>query len=58
MVREAPQPVTDPVTGNVIDVKPGKVIGRIRVLTIKETASYGVLEEGTARRGDLVESAP
>jgi curli biogenesis system outer membrane secretion channel CsgG len=58
VVREAPQPVTDPVTGNVIDVKPGKVIGRIRVLTIKETASYGVLEEGTARRGDMLEIAP
>jgi curli biogenesis system outer membrane secretion channel CsgG len=58
VVREAPRPVTDPVTGNVIDVKPGKVIGRIRVETVKESASYGVLEEGTARRGDLLEQAP
>ena len=58
VVREAPHPVTDPVTGNVIDVKPGKVIGRIRVVTVKETASYGVLEEGSARRGDLLEHAP
>ena len=58
VVRGAPEPLTDPVTGNTIDVKPGKVLGRIRVQTIKETASYGVLEEGTARRGDLLERAP
>ena len=58
VVRDAPRAVTDPVTGNVIDVKPGKVSGRIRVHTVKETASYGVLEEGTARRGDLLEQAP
>lgn len=58
VVRGAPEPLTDPVTGNTIDVKPGKVLGRIRVQTIKDTASYGVLEEGTARRGDLLERAP
>ena len=58
VVRAAPRPVTDPVTGNVIDVKPGKVIGRISVQTVKETAAYGVLEEGTAQRGDLLERAP
>lgn len=58
LVRESPRPVTDPVTGNVIDVKPGKVTGRISVSTVKETAAYGVLVDGTARRGDLLERAP
>lgn len=58
VVREAPQPLTDPVTGDVLDVKPGKVTGRIRVETVKEHASYGVLEDGTARRGDRLEPAP
>lgn len=58
IVREAPRNVTDPVTGNVIDSKPGRVAGRILVTTVKENASYGVLQEGTARRGDLLEQAP
>ena len=58
LVRESPRPVTDPVTGNVIDVKPGKVTGRISVSMVKEAAAYGVLEDGTARRGDLLEKAP
>lgn len=58
VVRDAPRPVTDPVTGDEIDVKPGKVIGRVRVQTVKETAAYGVLVEGAARRGDVLEKAP
>jgi curli biogenesis system outer membrane secretion channel CsgG len=58
VVRATPRPVTDPVTGDVIDVKPGKVIGRVRVQTVKETAAYGVLVDGAARRGDVLETAP
>ena len=58
VVRASPRPVTDPVTGDVIDVKPGKVIGRVRVQTVKETAAYGVLVDGVARRGDVLETAP
>jgi len=58
VVRATPRPVTDPVTGDVIDVKPGKVIGRVRVQTVKETAAYGMLVEGEARRGDVLETAP
>ena len=58
VARGEPRQVTDPATGDVIDTKPGKVTGRIRIHTVKESASYGVLEEGTARRGDLLEQAP
>ena len=57
VVRGSPREVTDPVTGNVIDVVPGKVIGRIRVKEVKETASYAEIVEGEARRGDALEPA-
>lgn len=58
VVRGRAREVTDPVTGNVIDTVPGGIEGRIRVETVKETASYAVLEEGRAERGQVLEQAP
>lgn len=54
-VRGAPREIKDPVTGNVIDVIPGKVTGRIRVQEVKDSASYAEIVEGTAQRGDMLE---
>lgn len=56
VVRGAPREVTDPVSGNPIDVIPGKVSGRIRVEEVKATSAYGVFVEGAAGRGDVLEA--
>ncbi len=58
VVRGGPRDVTDPVTGNVIDVIPGKVVGRVRVKEVKESASYAEVLEGTAQRGGVLERVP
>lgn len=58
VVRREGRSVTDPVTGNVIDMVPGRITGTVRIDTVQPTAAYGSLVEGEARRGDLVESAP
>jgi curli biogenesis system outer membrane secretion channel CsgG len=55
LVREGPREVTDPVTGNVIDVVPGKVVGRVKVREVNDESSYADLLEGVARRGDCLE---
>lgn len=55
-VRGAPREITDPVTGNVIEVLPGRVTGRIRVVEVKDSTAYAEVLEGAARRGDLLEA--
>lgn len=57
VVREPGRAVTDPVTGQVIERLPGRVVGRVRVAQVKATAAHAVLLEGTARRGDVLEPA-
>jgi curli biogenesis system outer membrane secretion channel CsgG len=54
-VRGPPREIKDPVTGNTIDLIPGKVSGRIRIQEVKESASYAELLEGSATRGDVLE---
>ncbi len=54
-VREESHPVTDPNTGNVIGRTPGKIIGRIRIISINETTSDGVVLSGEAGRGHYLE---
>lgn len=56
-IRGPAREVTDPVTGNVIDVISGKVSGRIRVIEVKETSSYAEVLEGSPERGDVLEAA-
>lgn len=58
VVRGAPREVTDPVTGNVIDVIPGKVSGRLRVVEVKDASAYAEVVDGIAARGDVLEPAP
>ncbi len=54
-VRGAPREITDPVTGNVIEVLPGRVSGLIRVVEVKDSVAYAELLEGAAKRGDTLE---
>ncbi len=56
-VREPPKSVTDPVTGNVIDRLPGRLIGKLEVKTVNETSSHATLVQGAAKRGDHLEEA-
>ncbi len=57
-VRGEGRVVTDPVTGDVIDRRAGPVIGRVEVTAVRPSAAEGVLLEGRARRGDLLEPVP
>lgn len=56
VIRGPAREVTDPVTGNVIDVISGKVSGRIRVLEVKDLSAYAEVLEGTPERGDVLEA--
>jgi len=55
LVRKAPREVTDPVTGNVIEVVPGPVIGWVQITKVNAASAHGVLKEGVANRGDYLE---
>lgn len=50
-VHEEPRHITDPLTGDVIDITPGRVTGRIELLAIKDLSSDARLLEGSAQRG-------
>jgi len=58
IVREKGHDVTDPTTGDVIDVIPGPVLGRIKVYEIRPAAAYAKVLEGRVRRGDYLEPKP
>lgn len=55
VVRDAPRDITDPVTGNVIERRAGRVMGRIQVTEVLDTSAHAVLLDGEARRGDRLE---
>ncbi len=55
LVREEGRDIQDPITGNVLEKVPGRVVGRIRVREVKPLSAEAVLLEGTARRGHLLE---
>jgi curli biogenesis system outer membrane secretion channel CsgG len=55
-VREAGRDITDPVTGNVIENVPGKVIGRIKVTSVGDASAHAVIVAGRATRGDYLEA--
>jgi curli biogenesis system outer membrane secretion channel CsgG len=53
--RTAGQPVTDPETGDLLTVLPGRVIGRIRIERVDPTVSFGrALDGGGFERGHLL----
>ncbi len=59
LVREPGRPVTDPLTGDVIDVVAGRTLGRIRLTEIRPTSSVAVPVEGAGfSRGALLEALP
>ena len=47
--------ITDPATGNVIDVVPGDVTGKIRVTRVGPLAATAEILEGNAERGQGLE---
>ena len=55
MVCDLPQRITDPVTGNVIETRPGRVVGRIRVQKVYPESAHAALLQGAARRGQVLE---
>ncbi len=55
-VRAEGRRITDPITGNVIDVMPGRVKGLIQIQSVGPAASQATLLEGSAQRGDLLET--
>ncbi|MFC1461883.1 hypothetical protein ACFLQR_05135 [Verrucomicrobiota bacterium] len=54
-IREEKRPITDPSTGNVINWKAGKIVGRIRITRVHATSADGVLLSGEAKRGNFLE---
>ena len=57
VVREQGRDITDPVTGDVIERLPGKVIGRIRVDEVQPLAAHALIIEGSAFRGAYLEAS-
>ena len=57
LVREEGRSVTDPVTGDVLERIPGRVIGELEIVTVQEASSHARLLDGKARRGDFLEAA-
>ncbi len=55
LVREEGREITDPVTGNRIEIIPGRAIGKVRVEEVKALSSHAVILEGEARRGLYLE---
>ena len=53
-VRGHPQPVTDPVSGNVLRELPGPVTGRVRIDQVDLQSATGRLIDGWAERGAVV----
>ncbi len=54
-VREASRNITDPVTGNVIENVPGRVVGHVQVRTVNPTSAHAGFLDGTAERGQFLE---
>jgi curli biogenesis system outer membrane secretion channel CsgG len=55
LVREDGRNVTDPITGNVIERIPGQVVGKVKVVNVREQSAHAVILQGLARRGHLLE---
>ncbi len=50
-IHEEGRTITDPGTGNVIDIIAGKIVGQIKITGVRTTAADGVLISGQAKRG-------
>lgn len=55
-VREAGTPVTDPQTGDLLDVLPGGIVGKIEIAQVRDSSAKArVVEGGGFARGQLLE---
>lgn len=57
LVREEGRRITDPVTGDVLERIPGRVIGEVEIRSLQPLTAHAVLLEGEARRGDFLQVA-
>lgn len=55
IIREAGRPITDPATGNVLDMVPGAILGKLVVTAVTKNSSQATISEGRAERGDYLE---
>ncbi len=53
--RGRPREVTDPASGNVIELMPGPLTAYLRVTQVNETSAFAELVKGTTQRGDFLE---
>ena len=59
VAREPPRLVTDPLTGDALDMFPGRVIGRLRIDEVRPTTSLATpIEGGPFPRGTWLEAVP
>ena len=54
-VRDKGRDITDPITGNIIETVPGKVIGHVQVTEVKRRSARGIILDGKAYRGCFLE---
>lgn len=54
-VRETGRMVTDPITGEIIENIPGRVVGKVRVVEVLPASAHARLISGYARRGFFLE---
>ncbi len=57
VVREEGRRITDPITGDVIERMPGRVIGHVKIRAVHPVSAHAVLLEGKASRGDFLQAA-
>lgn len=54
IVRKQGREITDPVTGDVLEVLPGKICARIEVYQVNQKTAHARYNKGSAERGDLL----
>ena len=54
-VRSEGRSITDPVTGNVIERVPGRVVGKVQITTVKKRSARARILKGLAERGNALE---
>jgi curli biogenesis system outer membrane secretion channel CsgG len=55
LVREHGREITDPVTGNVLETVPGRVVSRVEVREVKPLSARAIILEGKVARGQILE---
>lgn len=56
VVREEGRNITDPITGDVIERIPGRVIGELVIRAVHPVSAHADLTKGEARRGDFLQA--